>query len=460
MDGPTTRCGELGTSAWRVPGGLGMIVPGVVLLFLFVLPPAIGAQDAIETIFWESVECESRLQVQAYLETYPQGVYVAEARACLERQLGLDRAARILVQQGLASLDYEVGAVDGLFGPATRAALRQWQRGKGFAATGFLTREQAGTLMAQGRDAVATAQREQAEADQSAREAAARAEATRRAQEAEDTAYAEAQQLDTAASYGAYLMAYPTGRHAVEARIRQQARAETERLAQEAAAREADEAAYAEAQRIDTATAYGEYLAAYPTGRHAAEARARQQARAETERLAQLPREIRNSLGMELVLIEAGTFEMGSPATEPGRDDDETLHSVTISQPFYLGKYEVTQAQWQAVMGNNPSYFSDCGGTCPVEEVSWEDAQEFVAALNRQEGVTVYRLPTEAEVGVCGAGRDADGVSFWERGEQFGALCLVRCSILWGLGNPSGGTQAAEWVGAARCVWERVGVGS
>ena len=100
---------------------------------------------------------------------------------------------------------------------------------------------------------------------------------------------------------------------------------------------------------------------------------------------------------MEFVLIEAGTFEMGSPATELGRDDGETLHTVTINQPFYLGKYEVTQEQWQAVMGNNPSGFSNCGRTCPVERVSWEDVQEFIAALNRQEGVTVYRLPTEAE---------------------------------------------------------------
>ena len=88
------------------------------------------------------------------------------------------------------------------------------------------------------------------------------------------------------------------------------------------------------------------------------------------------PRELRNSIGMEFVLIEAGTFAMGSPETEAGRFDDEgPVHQVTLSQPFYLGKYEVTQGQWEAVMGDNPSYFSDCGRTCPVEQVSWEDAQ-------------------------------------------------------------------------------------
>ena len=176
--------------------------------------------------------------------------------------------------------------------------------------------------------------------------------------------------------------------------------AEAERHRIEAArqAQLADAAAYAEAQRIDTAAAYGTYLAAHPRGRHAAAARAAHQARAETERLAQLPREMRNSIGMELMLLEAGTFQMGSPVTEPGRRDNEgPVHEVTISQPFYLGKYEVTQAQWHAVMGSNPSDYSGCGRTCPVETVSWADAQAFIAALNRREGVRTYRLPTEAE---------------------------------------------------------------
>ena len=95
--------------------------------------------------------------------------------------------------------------------------------------------------------------------------------------------------------------------------------------------------------------------------------------------------------------IEAGTFEMGSPAGEAGRNGDETLHRVTISQAFYIGKYEVTQGEWEAVMGDNPSSFDDCGRTCPVEEVSWEDVQGFIEELNLREGVRRYRLPTEAE---------------------------------------------------------------
>ena len=118
----------------------------------------------------------------------------------------------------------------------------------------------------------------------------------------------------------------------------------------------------------------------------------------EERRAARREAEIRRVLNeMEFVLIEPGTFEMGSPATEEGRDNDETLHRVTFSQPFYLGKYEVTQGQWEAVMGSNPSHFSACGATCPVEQVSWADAQAFIAALNRQAGGETYRLPTEAE---------------------------------------------------------------
>ena len=111
----------------------------------------------------------------------------------------------------------------------------------------------------------------------------------------------------------------------------------------------------------------------------------------------QSPSTITNSLGMELVLIPAGTFQMGSPVSETGRESNEgPVHQVTIGQGFYLGKHEVTQAQWRAVMGTNPSYFSNCD-TCPVEWVSWNDVQGFIEELNTQEGVNTYRLPTEAE---------------------------------------------------------------
>jgi formylglycine-generating enzyme required for sulfatase activity len=102
-----------------------------------------------------------------------------------------------------------------------------------------------------------------------------------------------------------------------------------------------------------------------------------------------------NSLGMSFKIIPAGTFTMGSPTDEPGRNSDETQHQVTVSDAYYMQTTEVTQAQWEAVMGDNPSWFSG-SSDCPVENVSWDDVQEFIDRLNAM-GEGTYRLPTEAE---------------------------------------------------------------
>uniref|UniRef100_UPI0032E3BE80 caspase, EACC1-associated type n=1 Tax=Methanosarcina sp. UBA5 TaxID=1915593 RepID=UPI0032E3BE80 len=102
------------------------------------------------------------------------------------------------------------------------------------------------------------------------------------------------------------------------------------------------------------------------------------------------------STEMEFVLIPAGSFSMGSPSNEDGRyEGEDPIHKVTIKNPFYLGKYPVTQRQWVAVMGNNLSYFK--GDNLPVKSVSWNDVQEFIARLNEMEGTDKYRLPSEAE---------------------------------------------------------------
>jgi hypothetical protein len=104
-----------------------------------------------------------------------------------------------------------------------------------------------------------------------------------------------------------------------------------------------------------------------------------------------------NSIGMEFVLIPAGTFMMGSPDSDvEALDREKPAHRVTISQPFYLGRYPVTQAQWEAVMGNNPSLFGD-DPNLPVEGVSWDDVQTFLHKLNERERSGDYRLPTEAQ---------------------------------------------------------------
>lgn len=114
----------------------------------------------------------------------------------------------------------------------------------------------------------------------------------------------------------------------------------------------------------------------------------------------------RNSLGMELVWIPPGSFMMGS---NNGNADEKPVHRVKISKGFYIGKSEVTQAQWQAVMGNNPSHFKDCGGNCPVEKVSWEEAQRFIEKLNQRKEGYLYRLPSEAEWEyACRAGTTGD----------------------------------------------------
>ena len=98
---------------------------------------------------------------------------------------------------------------------------------------------------------------------------------------------------------------------------------------------------------------------------------------------------------LEMVLIPAGKFKMGSPESEKARRNDEKQYEVTLTKPFYMGKYEVTQEQWESVMGNNPSSRTK-GAKLPVTDVSWEDCQEFIKKLNASTKGG-YRLPTEAE---------------------------------------------------------------
>ncbi|MBQ3247475.1 MAG: SUMF1/EgtB/PvdO family nonheme iron enzyme [Alistipes sp.] len=99
--------------------------------------------------------------------------------------------------------------------------------------------------------------------------------------------------------------------------------------------------------------------------------------------------------GFEMVFVKGGTFTMGATPEQSSDagDDEKPAHSVTVSN-FYIGKYEVTQAQWEAVMGKNPSRYK--GDNRPVENVSWKDVQKFIKKLNAKTGKR-YRLPTEAE---------------------------------------------------------------
>jgi len=115
-----------------------------------------------------------------------------------------------------------------------------------------------------------------------------------------------------------------------------------------------------------------------------------------------LPESFTNSLGMEFALVPAGEFLMGSPETEAGRQADESpIHSVRLEKPFYLGKYEVTRAQWYEVMGTAGELRVEAplsgNPELPVAGVSWDDARAFIIKLNEMEGTDKYRLPSEAE---------------------------------------------------------------
>lgn len=136
----------------------------------------------------------------------------------------------------------------------------------------------------------------------------------------------------------------------------------------------------------------------------------------------------------EMVAVPAGSFQMGMA----GRPVTEPVHTVVLPS-FAIGRYEVTQGQWKAVMGSNPSRFQACGDDCPVEQVTWSDAQEFVRRLSAKTGKT-YRLPSEAEWEyACRAGQasrycggdDPDRLAWY--GDEYGST------------HPAGQKQANAW---------------
>ena len=161
--------------------------------------------------------------------------------------------------------------------------------------------------------------------------------------------------------------------------------------------------------------------------------------------------------GMEFVWIPAGRFVMGSPEDEEGRQPNERQHEVRISEGYWMGKYEVTQGEWEAVMGESPSYFKSCGPPCPVEEVSWEDVQRFIRRLNARESGkgNRYRLPTEAEweyaarAGTAGARYgELDLIVWWDSNSdgETHPVGLKRANA-WGLHDMLGNVRewTADW---------------
>ncbi|MDE0627264.1 MAG: SUMF1/EgtB/PvdO family nonheme iron enzyme [Bryobacterales bacterium] len=171
-----------------------------------------------------------------------------------------------------------------------------------------------------------------------------------------------------------------------------------------------------------------------------------------------------NSIGMEFVLVPAGTFRMGSVGLLASLSE-RPVREVAISRPFYMGRNEVTQAQWEAVMGSNPSEFPECGSDCPVENVTWEDTQEFIRRLNLREGGRAYRLPTEAEWEYAARGRTATDTYAGDLEIRAARNAPVLDAIAWYGGNSvasySGARDCSDWQGkqypSDRCGPQPVG---
>ena len=151
--------------------------------------------------------------------------------------------------------------------------------------------------------------------------------------------------------------------------------------------------------------------------------------------------------GMTFVRIPAGSFLMGSNSPEAGSDERPT-HRVVLRRDFYLSSTEVTQAQWKAVMGGNPSRFE--GDDLPVENVSWHDCQEFLRKLNQRDPEKGYRLPTEAEWeyacragGPGESGEDLASVAWYDPAPKMPGRCGETAAD--GRTHPAGRKQANAW---------------
>ncbi|MBN2411717.1 formylglycine-generating enzyme family protein [candidate division KSB1 bacterium] len=159
---------------------------------------------------------------------------------------------------------------------------------------------------------------------------------------------------------------------------------------------------------------------------------------------------ITNSINIQLVFIPAGSFLMGSPYDEPGRQGDEFQHNVTISRPFYISVTEITQAQWMSIMEYNRSQFR--GDNLPVEKISWKEAVLFCQKLSEKED-RLYRLPTEAEweYACCSGGttrfvssEDFENIAWYANNSQKQTHPVgIKQPNVWGLYDMIG--NVSEW---------------
>ena len=142
---------------------------------------------------------------------------------------------------------------------------------------------------------------------------------------------------------------------------------------------------------------------------------------------------VRDGISIEMVKVEAGSFNMGAtPEMENPHEDEKPVHRVTLTNNYYIGKYEVTQALWKIVMGSNPS--NSKGDNLPVEKVSWNDCQKFISKLNKLTGKS-FRLPSEAEWEYAARGGNKS------RGYQYSGSNTIG-DVAWYEGNSSFMTHA------------------
>jgi formylglycine-generating enzyme required for sulfatase activity/uncharacterized caspase-like protein len=356
--------------------------------FIFQGPTTVNVQQAPtdpDSSAWQAADSLGTLSAyEAYLREYPKGRHAAAARIKIGALKPGARPAVSPAPTSAASSDPETAFWNEVKASGTRdyyeVYLKQYPKGKfGALAKLELKKLDDGEKVQAARE---EAERKLA-AEQERQEAARKEQAAR---EADQRAWESAQRGNTEAAYRQYQANNPQGRYQVQAQTR------LKEL-------ETDEAYRSETdhwQRIsgakDSATVQG-YLDRYPSGRYVSAAQTKLAA-VKKEEAEMRPGKVFKDCAEcpEMVILPAGSFQMGGNQS----GFEKPIHSVSIAKAFALGKTEVTQGQWRTIMGSNPSHFSACGDDCPVEEVSWDDAQQYVRKLSQKTGKT-YRLPSEAE---------------------------------------------------------------
>jgi formylglycine-generating enzyme required for sulfatase activity len=226
----------------------------------------------------------------------------------------------------------------------------------------------------------------------------------------DNLAFQQAEMVNTKQSYTTYLKNYPSGLHSADAKAKIDAISGEETKTASAQAEEnarKDDQAFQLAENTRTAEAYKTYLIAFPSGRHAPDAKTRIDAIEKRASLDDQVRVILNTLSMKMLAIPGGAFIMGS---DKGNADEKPAHTVNIA-PFQMGETEVTQSQYQGIMSGNPSFFKG-GSNNPVDRTTWFDAITFCNRLSEKAKLdpcynlasgecdyskSGFRLPTEAE---------------------------------------------------------------